>query len=89
MDSQIAEEEAQKKAITDELSALQSRLDVVNENLRKKYACREDYDRTLGETQGAFTKILESSQTLLHVLKNEATTLSKKQKAALTGEVET
>ena len=88
MDNQISEEEAKKKEITDQLNVLQARLDIVNENLRKKNACREDYDRTLGETEGAFTKILESSQTLLHVLKKESTTLSKKQRAALTGEPE-
>ena len=40
-------------------------------SLDKKKATRNEYETTLGETQKAFNKILESSQTLLHVLKKE------------------
>lgn len=34
---------------------------------------RNEYDKTIQETEAAYMKILESSQTLLHVLKREAT----------------
>jgi Sjoegren syndrome nuclear autoantigen 1 len=44
----------------------------------KKYEAREEFDRTILETEGAFMKILESSQTLLHVLKKEDSQLQKK-----------
>ena len=63
---------------------LQERLDELNASLKKKYTARSEYDKTIGETEGAFVKILESSQTLLHVLKKEGATLNKK-KAAVIG----
>ena len=65
------------------MKALQDRLDVINGSLNKKYQARNEYDKTIGETEGAFVKILESSQTLLHVLKKESTTLNKKKSSAL------
>ena len=37
----------------------------------KKYEARDEFDRTILETEQAFMRILESSQTLLHVLKKE------------------
>jgi len=41
-------------------------------------AARNDYDKTIQETEAAYLKILESSQTLLTVLKRESVGLSKK-----------
>ena len=38
-------------------------------------AHRNNYDRTIAETEHAYSKILESSQTLLTVLKKESQTL--------------
>ena len=45
---------------------------------------RDEYDRTIEEVTAAYQKILESSQTLLHVLKRETKSLNKKEKAAST-----
>jgi len=39
---------------------------------------RNDYDKTIQETEAAYLKILESSQTLLTVLKRESMGLTKK-----------
>jgi Sjoegren syndrome nuclear autoantigen 1 len=58
---------------------LTERLHQTNDSLNKKLSIRSEYDRTLGETESAYMKILESSQTLLHVLKREGMNLSKKQ----------
>ncbi len=44
----------------------------------KKYEARDEFDRTILETEQAFMRILESSQTLLHVLKKEDQQLAKK-----------
>lgn len=41
-------------------------------------ASRNDYDKTIQETEAAYLKILESSQTLLTVLKRESVSISKK-----------
>lgn len=38
-------------------------------SIQHKEASREEYDKTIVETQAAYMKILESSQTLLNVLK--------------------
>ena len=42
--------------------------------------CR--YDKTIMETEAAYMKILESSQTLLHVLKRESVNLTKKRQTS-------
>ena len=41
-------------------------------------ARRNEFDAAISETEGAYMKILESSQTLLSVLKRESTLLTKK-----------
>ena len=81
----IDQEEEEKRQIEENMRALSSRLEVINKSLDKKYATRQEYDRTIQETQSAFYNILESSQTLLHVLKKEGTQLAKK-KANTLGE---
>merc|ERR1712216_759706 len=48
----------------------------------RKVASRNEYDKTIMETEAAYMKILESSQTLLHVLKRESTSLTKKKQAS-------
>ena len=63
------------------MKSLAARLEIIDAALAKKYATRNDYDKTIGETQSAFDKIQESSQTLLHVLKKEGAQLAKKKLA--------
>jgi hypothetical protein len=48
---------------------LTDRLSKINEALARKVQARNEYDKTIQETEAAYMKILESSQTLLHVLK--------------------
>ena len=50
----------------------------LNESIARKLAARNDYDKTIQETEAAYLKILESSQTLLTVLKRESMGLEKK-----------
>jgi Sjoegren syndrome nuclear autoantigen 1 len=49
----------------------------VNDSLVRKTQARNEYDKTIQETEAAYMKILESSQTLMHVLKREATNMQK------------
>jgi Sjoegren syndrome nuclear autoantigen 1 len=49
-------------------------------------ASRNDYDKTIQETEAAYLKILESSQTLLTVLKRESISISKKSQGRQTSE---
>ena len=90
--------EEEKQRVQHDLHILTERLAAINEGLARKIAIRNDYDRTIAETEGAYkkvcvcmpvclcsssvpsppTQILESSQSLLHVLKRESTSLKDK-----------
>lgn len=67
---QILEEEEEKTKVQFDIQLLTEKLAKVNESLSKKTASRAEFDRTIAETEAAYTKILESSQTLLSVLKS-------------------
>ena len=43
---------------------------------------RNEYDKSIAETEAAYMKILESSQTLLNVLKRETVNLTKKKQSS-------
>ena len=75
---EIVKDEEEKNTIETEIAQLTERLTVLTEALVKKYEAQEEFDRTIQETEQAFMKILESSQTLLHVLKKEDSTLNKR-----------
>lgn len=74
---QIQQEEDEKQRLQNEVRQLTEKLARVNENLARKIASRNEFDRTIAETEAAYLKILESSQTLLSVLKREAGNLTK------------
>ena len=71
----ILKEEEEKAKIQKDLSILTDRLSKINESLARRVQARNEYDKT--ETEAAYMKILESSQTLLHVLKRETVNLTK------------
>lgn len=78
LDRQIQNDMIEKSAIEKEISGLTERLSQINESLSKKLGTKQEYDKAIQETEGAYIKILESSQTLLHVLKRETVNLSRK-----------
>ncbi|XP_064649670.1 microtubule nucleation factor SSNA1-like [Lineus longissimus] len=75
LNKSILSEEEEKAKIQNDIRILTERLSKVNESLSKKLASRNEFDKTIAETEAAYMKILESSQTLLHVLKRETTNL--------------
>jgi len=77
-DRLVAKEEEEKARIVHELQILTDRLKRIDDSLSKKYATRSEYDKAITETESAFCKILESSKTLLHVIKKESTSLKTK-----------
>jgi len=77
----ILKEENQKAEIQKKLHKLTEQLHRINESLAHKTEARNNYDATIHETEAAYMKILESSQTLLHVLKRETVSLGKKKPA--------
>mmetsp|Transcript_27617 Transcript_27617/g.81195 ORF Transcript_27617/g.81195 Transcript_27617/m.81195 type:complete len:112 (+) Transcript_27617:89-424(+) len=78
----IASDEEEKAKIQNDLRILTERLSRLNDGLARKISSRNEYDRTIQETEAAYQKILESSQTLLHVLKRESVNLSKKKQVS-------
>lgn len=64
--------------IQGELQRLTARLAGVNESLARKLAAKAEYDAVIAETEAAYLKILESSQTLLTVLKRESVGMAKR-----------
>eukprot|EP01063_Lacrimia_lanifica_P034186 TRINITY_DN626_c0_g2_i1.p2 TRINITY_DN626_c0_g2~~TRINITY_DN626_c0_g2_i1.p2 ORF type:complete len:127 (+),score=57.77 TRINITY_DN626_c0_g2_i1:64-444(+) len=78
LDRFITKEEEEKARIVNDLRILNERLARIDEGLARKYAARQEYDKTIAETENAFSKIVDSSRTLLHVLKRESNSLSNK-----------
>merc|ERR1712167_255030 len=78
----IAQDEEEKAKIQNDLRILTERLARINDNLARKISSRNEYDKTIQETEAAYAKIMESSQTLLHVLKRESVNLTKKKQAS-------
>jgi len=74
---QILEEEEEKRKVQNDIRILTERLAKINESLSKKMASRNEFDKTIAETEAAYMKILESSQTLLNVLKKESSSLGR------------
>jgi Sjoegren syndrome nuclear autoantigen 1 len=74
----ILRDEEDKAKIQKELTSLTEKLSRINEDLARKMQARNEFDQTIQETEAAYMKILESSQTLLSVLKREAINLQKK-----------
>jgi Sjoegren syndrome nuclear autoantigen 1 len=60
------------------VQTLTRRLTQINDALSKKHQARSDYDKIVQETETAYSKIVESSHTLLNVLKKEATSISRR-----------
>ncbi|KAG2457573.1 Sjoegren syndrome nuclear autoantigen 1 homolog [Polypterus senegalus] len=77
LNMQIVKQEREKVKLQNDIRLLTEKLCVVNESLACKLAARNDFNRTITETEAAYMKILESSQTLLNVLKKEAGNLRK------------
>lgn len=74
----ILRDEEERARIQKELTTLTERLGKLNDDLARKVGARNEYDAVIGETEAAYMKILESSQTLLAVLKREAVSLQKR-----------
>jgi sjoegren syndrome nuclear autoantigen 1 len=63
----ILTEEEDKHKLENDIRLASEKLAKVNESLAKKITARTEFDRTISETEAAYMKILESSQTLLNV----------------------
>ncbi|NXE24158.1 SSNA1 protein, partial [Ardeotis kori] len=71
LDGRIREEEAERSRLQGRIWALTERLVRTSESLARNLAARSEMDRTIAETEAAYGKIVESSQTLLDAEKEE------------------
>ncbi len=78
----IQSDEMRKSQLEAELKQLNETLHKLDVTIERKHQARDDYDKTIHETEAAYMKILESSQTLLHVLNREKANLQKKKQLA-------
>jgi sjoegren syndrome nuclear autoantigen 1 len=58
LQQQIAEEEDEKRKIQNDIRLLTDRLAKVNESLSRKISARSEFDRTIAETEAAYTKVV-------------------------------
>ncbi|NXK56024.1 SSNA1 protein, partial [Chauna torquata] len=77
LSGRIREEEAERGRLQARIGALSERLARISESLARHLAARRDLDRSIAETEAAYGKIVQSSQTLLDVLKQETGNASK------------
>ncbi|GIQ87163.1 hypothetical protein KIPB_009150 [Kipferlia bialata] len=78
IDHELHELEQEKAKIQNDLQILQQRLHRIEESVKQKRQAGSEYDKTIQETESAYMRILESSQTLLKVLKRQSTSLGTK-----------
>ena len=67
----IEEGYAVREKIQQELNALTEGLQRVTENLEQKQTILNIYDKILNESDSAYTKIVQSTQALYNMVKNE------------------
>ncbi|KAF7399054.1 Sjoegren syndrome nuclear autoantigen 1 isoform X1 [Vespula maculifrons] len=75
LQTQIESQEEEKNNLQREIEKMSHKLTRLNDSLAKRVAVRNEYDRTIADTETAYMKILESSQLLLNMIKREATNL--------------
>ena len=54
-----------------DIKALNARLQNIDEVLRRRINAQQEYEKTISETQAAYQRILDSSQTLVQVLRRQ------------------
>ncbi|XP_039312658.1 Sjoegren syndrome nuclear autoantigen 1 homolog isoform X2 [Solenopsis invicta] len=75
LQDQIESQEEEKNNLQCEIEKLSCKLTQLNDSLAKRITVRNEYDRTIADTEAAYVKILESSQLLLNMIKKEAVCL--------------
>ena len=62
------EEEEEKQKLQNDIRILTERLAKVNESLSKKMAARNEFDKTIAETEGAYMKVRFQDRVLRFIL---------------------
>ena len=73
----ICTEESTQAQLEHQILALQHRKKEIDSKIARKHETKTKLEATLREAEAAYSKILESSQTLLKVLKHESESIPK------------
>lgn len=82
LDHQIQEEESEKNKFEEHLIAIENKLQDVIQNLNRKIDMRNEYDQVIQETEAAYSRLLESSRSLLTVLERETLNIHRDKKTS-------
>ncbi|XP_061852115.1 microtubule nucleation factor SSNA1 isoform X1 [Colius striatus] len=75
LNKEIQQAEEEKNKLQHEIQVLSEKLEYVCENLAQKVASRNELDKSLAEIEAAYMKILDSSRSLLNVVKKQVGSL--------------
>ena len=76
LEKAVDEEKKTKESLEVEAERVRKKLETVNSSLEEKSERLRKYERLISETEQHYFKILESSQTLLNVVKKETKSIS-------------
>ena len=74
----MKKETEEKNEIIQTIEKYTQELEELNANLMQKEAIKNEYDKIITNTEMAYYKLLEGSQTLLAILKRDEASLQKK-----------
>ena len=77
LENAISQKENEKSGIIEYINILTQRLNSLAKSIEKKRMLYENYDKILKDSESAFSKITESTKTLLTVVKRENLALNK------------
>lgn len=70
LEKSLCDDVEEADALKAQILQLTQRLETVEKGIQKKKIAQLEYEETIGETEAAYQKILETSQTLLEVMHN-------------------
>lgn len=79
----IVQEEEEKLRILTEMKALEARLAVVDDSLKRKKEAKTDLDHILNQTFQSFKAILDNSKKLLSSVKEESSLVKQRCKVSI------
>ncbi len=77
LNREIKNNQEEKVKTENEINMLNNKLKNLNEILNTKNLIKNNYEKAIKDTETAYSKILSTSQNLLHVVKQESVTLNK------------
>ena len=77
IDEYIAQKEDEKAGVIEDVNVLTQRLKALAKSIARKKSLYESHDKILYDSENALSKIIESTKTLVHVVKKENGSLNK------------